>query len=170
MEEFLKSNIGNQGATNPFNGDAFADFIAEQIRNALPQSPNWAGSQVNNSGQNQQGGGPAFNAANQTNKMNIKYNVFEMHDYLIARIDFSNTDPSKKKKILLNSYELLLTEEERVSPLLKIPLPKPVSSKKVRFSMQNDILEIQMLKKGPEDYSEYEVYETVNTNDPEKNF
>lgn len=176
LDQFFNSNFGNrnQGSNtpNPFNADSFADFIYEQIKNAMPNNANGLqgsgpgqGSIGNPFQQQHQAANPVQGSSIHANKTDIKYNVFEMHGYVIVRISMSNTDPSKKKSILVNSYELLLKEEGRNTPLLHVPLPKPVSSKKTKLSMQNGILEVQIIKKATEEHSEFEISDSYNMND-----
>ncbi|MBS4193737.1 hypothetical protein [Lederbergia citri] len=162
LEEFFSRNFGAKGMTNPFNNDAFTNYISEQIKNALPNNMNWLqgnGEMQNNPSDltfQQQPGDHTFSSSNNQSK-EMNYHVFEMHEFLIVRIQFSNTDPYTRRKILLNSYELLLIEEGREKPSLSISLPKQVSPKKTKLTMLDGILEIQMLKKSPEDYSEFEI-------------
>lgn len=181
FEDIFKYYFDNQNnMPNPFDPDAFSDFIKESIRSSFPdqsgefgQQGPWgqdgAGpfNQSQSQNQSQGGGGPQFNAhkqrPNKGNSNGIRHNIFETHDHIIARIASdpqSNTEPPTS--ILLNSHELLLKGHDTQEPILHVQLPKPVSARHTKVDFREGILEISMLKKSQEPFTEIVINDVVH--------
>ncbi|WP_106497501.1 Hsp20/alpha crystallin family protein [Lentibacillus sp. Marseille-P4043] len=173
FEDFFNQHFDTQeNVPNPFDKEAFAQFISDQIKNAVPNQANVSEpnnlQNVPNPSQhrrrnrpNRQSNGSPGNG----NASNYEYNVFETHDFVIARIAMTNANPEQRFSVLLNSHELFLREKGQ-RPSLRIHLPKPVDPKKTKITTRNDILEIQMMKQPPEPLSEFDITE-LNEEDEE---
>jgi hypothetical protein len=85
-----------------------------------------------------------------------KIEVFETHDFVVARIPVSESQP--KPKLSLDTYRLYVKgmpgqEKETVN----VPLPAPIKPKYTKADYKSGILEVRMLKKGPEPMTEISI-------------
>lgn len=166
FEDFFKQQFDRQeNVPNPFDKEAFAQFITDQIKNAVPEQAGFDPNQLQNVANptqqqgNKTGTYPQKNdrVFQEHNKPKHRYNVFEAHDFVIARISLEQVDDDQKTTILLNSYELFLKEAGKRSSL-RIHLPKPVHPKKTKMKILDGVLEIQMMKQPAESLTEFEIY------------
>ena len=85
-----------------------------------------------------------------------KIDVFETHDFVVARIPVSENQP--KPKLTLDTYRLhvkgLLGQEKET---ISVPLPAPIKPKYTKADYKSGILEVRMLKKGPEPMTEISI-------------
>lgn len=154
-DDFLKSYYQNQEPfPNPMDHHALSQYITDQIKNAVPG--------LYESQSNQDSDLPKGSKSTDAKKLDIDYDVFETHDFVIVRIAFTHLSHEPKKRISVNWHELFLVEEGKQTPLLKIVLPKPVNAKKTKFSMRNRILELQILKLPSEPVIEFEINDLLN--------
>ncbi len=155
----FQNGFGNQNATNPNN----------QANNSGSQNPfsNWSSpfqqgfpfnsqqiqEHINNTIANSM---PDFlrtnNEVPQSNrpsssKSNIE--VFETHDFVVARIPVPNEQT--KPKLSLDTYKLYVKGlPDEPNGEVVVPLPSAIKPKYTKAEFKSGVLEVRMLKKGPE--------------------
>jgi HSP20 family molecular chaperone IbpA len=154
------TNTGNQsGATqngfNPFNSwqNPFQQgfpFNSEQLQKQINDTissymPDFLKANAASNA------APTTNPQQQTHSHKI--DVFETHDFVVARIAVSENQP--KPKLTLDTYRLYVKgmhgqEKETIS----VPLPSPIKPKYTKADYKSGVLEVRMLKKGPEPMTE----------------
>ncbi|WP_027725379.1 hypothetical protein [Tuberibacillus calidus] len=75
--------------------------------------------------------------------------VFETHDFVIARIP-TRFDSNLRPRLSMDSYHLYVKGLPDRNEELKLQLPCPVKPKYAKAEYKNGILEVRMLKQGPE--------------------
>jgi len=85
-----------------------------------------------------------------------KSQIFETHDFVIARIPIQ-PNSYYPPKILMDTYHLYVRGLPNQEPELKLPLPAPIRPKNAKAEYKDSVLEIRMLKRGPEPFTEINV-------------
>ncbi|GGE48883.1 spore germination protein GerT [Pullulanibacillus camelliae] len=82
--------------------------------------------------------------------------VFETHDFVIARIPI-RPDNYYPPKILMDTYHLYVRGLPEQESELKLQLPAPIRPKNAKAEYKDGVLEVRMLKRGPEPFTEINV-------------
>ncbi|MFC7393539.1 hypothetical protein [Scopulibacillus cellulosilyticus] len=145
----------------PFNGTDIQKMVNDSIQQAFPdflKDPENQQNQQNQQNQSNQQMNRSSQAAG--NQSSSNYQVFETHDFVIARIPVDQTDERAHPRIYMDTYHLYVKGLPNDPNGLKIPLPSPVRPKFAKAEYKSNILEIRMLKKGPEPLTEINMDET----------
>ncbi|MBM7646523.1 hypothetical protein JOD45_002753 [Scopulibacillus daqui] len=140
----------------PFNGADIQKMVNDSIQQAFPD---FLKNQRNEpDSQNQRFNRSAGTSGQQS--ASHDYQVFETHDFVIARIPIDRIDGRIQPRIYMDTYHLYVKGLPDDPDDLKIPLPSPVRPKFAKAEYKSNILEIRMLKKGPEPLTEISVDES----------
>lgn len=120
----------------PFNTEQLQQQINETISSSMPDF--LRGSFNGTSG---------TNSAN-TTKSTQKVDVFETHDFIVARIPVTESDA--KPKLSLDTTRLYVKGLPGDTPEQVVSLPAPIKPKYTKAEYKQGVLEVRMLKKGPE--------------------
>ena len=86
------------------------------------------------------------------------YQVFETHDFVIARISIPNNG-NIQPKISMNTHTLYIKGLPDPKEDLTIPLPASIKPRHAKAEYRNGILEVRMVKLGPEPTAEITIDE-----------
>ncbi|GGH87717.1 hypothetical protein JOD43_004033 [Pullulanibacillus pueri] len=92
----------------------------------------------------------------QNQQPNEDYQVFETHDFVIARLPLKQ-EAHHPPKLLMDTYHLYIQGLPNNDKELTIKLPAPIRPKNAKAELKNGILEVRMQKRGPEPMSEISV-------------
>ncbi|MFC4618325.1 hypothetical protein ACFO4N_06220 [Camelliibacillus cellulosilyticus] len=125
----------------PFNAENLQKYVAQSIDQFMPDF-------IKN----------AYSGQRQT-QANAKpnYQVFEMHDFVIARVPTSMDGLTPR--LYMDTRNLYISGLEEYPEQLVIPLPVPIKPKFAKAEYKNGILEVRMLKRGPEPMTEINIDE-----------
>ena len=85
----------------------------------------------------------------------VNYQVFETHDFVIARIPIKQEEYFPPK-LLMDTYHLYVNHLPDQKDLT-IKLPSPIRPKNAKAEFKDGILEVRMLKRGPEPMTEISI-------------
>lgn len=125
---------GGSGGGFPFNSDQLQKQISDTIANSMPDFMR----------------GPQSDGESKAKKENptTKVDVFETHDFVVARIPV--TEGQSKPKLSLDTYKLYVRGIQGAENDVTVPLPSPIKPKYTKAEYKSGVLEVRMLKKGPE--------------------
>jgi hypothetical protein len=86
--------------------------------------------------------------------------IFETHDFVIARIP-TVFDSSIRPHLSMDSYHLYLRGLPDRNEELTLQLPSPIKPKYAKAEYKKGILEVRMLKQGPEPTMDINIDETL---------
>jgi HSP20 family molecular chaperone IbpA len=157
------NNTGNQPGANQNGVNGFNPFNGWQnpLQQGFPINSEQLQKQINDTISSYMPDFLKSNAAtpttpHQQQPPSHEINVFETHDFVVARIPVSENQPIPK--LTLDTYRLYVKgmpgqEKETVS----VPLPAPIKPKYTKADYKSGILEVRMLKKGPEPMTEISI-------------
>ncbi|WEG13838.1 hypothetical protein PU629_05585 [Pullulanibacillus sp. KACC 23026] len=127
----------------PFNSDQLQRQINETIANSMPDFLKTTGNQAQ--------------AQAQTSS-SVKIEVFETHDFIVARIPVSQSQP--KPKLSLDTTRLYIKGLPGTDQADQVvSLPAPIKPKYTKAEYKSGVLEVRMLKKGPEPMTDISIEE-----------
>ncbi|WP_085523039.1 hypothetical protein [Tuberibacillus sp. Marseille-P3662] len=121
----------------PFDGESIHKQVADSINDFMPdflqeQMPDRSQSRSN-------------------------HQVFETHDYVILRMPWKS---EQKPKLYMDSHHLYVPRHDNTDIQETITLPAPIKANIARAEIKDHILEVRMMKDGPEPMTEINVDDT----------
>jgi len=86
--------------------------------------------------------------------------MFETHDFVIVRIPM-RFDGSHRPRLSMDSFHLYVRELSESNEELKLRLPCPIKPKYAKADYKDGVLEVRMLKQGPEPMREINIDEMM---------
>ncbi|MGV3489057.1 MAG: hypothetical protein ACO1OC_10785 [Tuberibacillus sp.] len=86
--------------------------------------------------------------------------VFETHDFVIARIPAHFEDHSRPR-LSMDTYHLYVKGLPDTNEELKLQLPCPIKPKYAKAEYRSGVLEVRMLKQGPEPTRDINIDEMI---------
>lgn len=131
-------NLFQQGF--PFSSDQLQQHINNTIANSVPDF-------LKN--MNMQPANTNTNTSSPSEPAPANVEVFETHDFVVARIPV--VDEETKPKLSLDTYRLYIKGlPGDPKNQVVVPLPAPIKPKYTKAEFKSGVLEVRMLKKGPE--------------------
>lgn len=126
----------------PYNGNDIQNQVMQNFDQLFPNFMRGAGASEGQPTGNQSGGSEP--------------QVFETHDFVIARIP-TQLDTNMQPRILMDTYHLFIKGLPERSEQLTLKLPSPIKPKSAKAEYKDGVLEIRLLKRGPEPMTEINV-------------
>jgi|GEM_PF-1708042 len=148
--KYIQSYIENMQKTfmndETFNTERIQQKVMESLNQFLP----------NFFKQGRSPSTPEANSPSSVSRTAEQSQIFETHDFVIARIPIEpNND--YPPKIMMDTYHLYISGLPNQEAELKLPLPAPIRSKNAKAEYKDNVLEVRMLKRRPESFTEINV-------------
>ena len=158
MEQFKNNWSGFPNF--PFDSEAFSKQINASIQNMMPDFMGGVEGQNDQSGGSNPSPGPTAQSASASSpgpRMAPRdIQVFETHDFVIARVPLTEGEENVPG-ILLDSRHLYLRNYPSAGQTAKLTLPAAIKTKIGKAALKNNVLEVRMVKRGPEPLTEISI-------------
>lgn len=145
IENFTKPWVNGFPYTNGNNN--FQNMLSDTLNKSMPS---FFGGGMMNSNQNQ---------PNQNNRsiQQADYKTFETHEFVLVRVTLPKQANTNNIRLLLDSHQLTVKGIHSDGSDLRIQLPAAVRPKYAKADYKDGILEVRLMKKGPESQAEIRI-------------